>query len=268
MSTVYASGNRASLVLFHTGRGTSLAWQVNAAASSTADYVSVVDANDGSVLWRSNMVSFDQTGNGQVWEYYPSNLLGPGVGSQSAKQFPVVNGTKLAGNNAHVYKDVADDNAPVAGDEVPSSSGVTWNYPATLDGSDFFNNCDQQWKCTWDSSTAFSWQANIKQNATQVYYYINQFHDHLKASPIGFNNAAGNFEVADPGAGIGHDAVQGQVDDGANTDSGFPDQDHIVNANMSTAQDGIPPRMQMYLFPAGQLNFNAPSGERRATTRR
>jgi len=255
LTTAYANGNRASLVLFHSGRGTALAWQVNAQASSTADYVSVVDASTGKVLWRSNMVSFaDQTGHGQAWEYYDSSILPAGVGSQSLKDFPVVNGTRLFGNNAHVYKDVNDDNVPVSGDEVAASSGRTWNYSVDDTWPAFVNNCDPRWACTWDSSTAFSWQTNIKQNATQVYYYINQFHDHLKAAPIGFTPAAGNFELT------GGDAVQGQVDDGANTGSGFPDSHHTVNANMSTAQNGIPPRMQMYLFPAFELNGTAPSG--------
>jgi hypothetical protein len=260
-STVYASGNRASLVLFHEGRDTRLAWQINAQASSTGDYVSVVDASTGAVLWRANMVSFaDQTGHGLAWEYYDSNLLPSGVGSQTTKSFPVVNGTRLFGNNAHVYKDVNDDNTPAAGDEVAASSGLNWTYHVTDDTSDFFNNCDPRWACTWDSGVASSWQTNIKQNATQVYYYINQFHDHLKAAPIGFTPAAGNFELADNGPGIGGDAVQGQVDDGANTAGGFPDANHRVNANMATSQDGVPPRMQMYLFPAGFLNATGPSG--------
>ena len=67
-------------------------------------------------------------------------------------------------------------------------------------------------------------------------------HDHLKAAPIGFNRAAGNFEAVDD------DAVQAQPDDGANTAGGFPDPNHIDNANMDTPPDGIAPTMQMYLF--------------------
>ena len=262
-TTMFRNGNLASLVLFHSGRDTKLAWQVNAQASSTGDYVSVVDASSAEVLWRANMVSFaDQPGQGLAWEYYPSDLLPAGVGSQATKNFPVKDGTRLFGNNAHVYKDVKDDNTPAAGDEVKASSGLNWNYSAALDTTDsLFNNCDTHWACTWDVLTANSWLTNIKQDATQVYYYLNQFHDHLLAAPIGFNEAAGNFELVNStGHGVGHDAVQGQVDDGANTANGFPDSHHQVNANMATAQDGIPPRMQMYLFPAGQLNSGAPSG--------
>ena len=46
--------------------------------------------------------------------------------------------------------------------------------------------------------------------------------------------------------------------DGASTDNGLPDSNHVDNANMSTPPDGTPPTMQMYLqhlpgtsYPAG-----------------
>jgi hypothetical protein len=96
--------------------------------------------------------------------------------------------------------------------------------------------------CSWSSATAFSWRRNLRQDATQVYYYVSKFHDHLRAAPIGFTPAAGNFE--------GGDAVQAQIDDGADTGParGFPDESHISNANFHTTPDGQPPRMQMYLF--------------------
>ena len=82
---------------------------------------------------------------------------------------------------------------------------------------------------------------NRAQNAVQVFFFVNNFHDHLAAAPIGFNTAAGNFQ--------GDDAVQAQPDDGAGTISGiFPDPQHTDNANMSTPPDGTPPTMQMYLF--------------------
>ena len=42
--------------------------------------------------------------------------------------------------------------------------------------------------------------------------------------------------------------VLGNASDGANTDHGLPDLNHIDNANMSTPPDGMAPTMQMYLF--------------------
>ena len=79
------------------------------------------------------------------------------------------------------------------------------------------------------------------QNATQVFYYVNNFHDHLQVAPIGFTEAAGNFEG-------GRRRSTTQPIDGANTDSGLPDGNHVDNANMGTPPDGQAPTMQMYLF--------------------
>ena len=36
---------------------------------------------------------------------------------------------------------------------------------------------------------------NRAQNGTQVYFFVNTFHDHLAAAPIGFTEAAGNFQL-------------------------------------------------------------------------
>jgi hypothetical protein len=70
---------------------------------------------------------------------------------------------------------------------------------------------------------------------------VNTFHDHLAAAPIGFNEAAGNFQ--------GDDALNAEPDDGAGTISNiFPDPQHTDNANMGTPPDGQSPRMQMFLF--------------------
>jgi extracellular elastinolytic metalloproteinase len=74
---------------------------------------------------------------------------------------------------------------------------------------------------------------------------LNHYHDHLMDAPISFTDAAGNFEFGGTG---GNDMVLGNTSDGANTDHGFPDLNHVDNANMSTFPDGTPPIMQMYLF--------------------
>src|SRR5439155_5353513 len=65
---------------------------------------------------------------------------------------------------------------------------------------------------------SFSWQTNRSQNAVQVFYYVNKFHDHLLAAPIGFTEAAGNFQtVNSTGQGLGDDENQTEPLDGANT---------------------------------------------------
>lgn len=258
-AVTYRNGDEARLVLLGTGRGARLAWRTTAFVSSSEVYLSVVDAHDREVLWRANLVRSDSTGTGLAWEHYPDPDLPNGGGLQQQVPFPVAGATALSGNNAHVFPDVDDDDEPDS--EVPASSGLDWNYPATLDTVDGTNACSTAFPCSWKAGVPFSWQANLQQNATQVYHYLNAFHDHLLAPPIGFTEAAGNFQMSNPsGQGIGGDPVVANVLDGADTGktAGLPDQNHRYNANMLTLPDGQPPRMQMYLFPAIP-NFGIPS---------
>jgi extracellular elastinolytic metalloproteinase len=159
----------------------------------------------------------------------------------------------------HVYSDVNDNNAVDAGEDVPSSDAAgDFNYTFQVFGTPPFGNtinsdCTALFPCSWDSSfpsgaatfpgqtARGSWRVNRMQNGTQVFFFVNAFHDHLAAAPIGFTPAAGNFQGDDP--------VQAEPDDGAARISGiFPDPGHTNNANMSTPPDGTSPRMQMYLF--------------------
>jgi hypothetical protein len=148
--------------------------------------------------------------------------------------------TTLSGPNAHVYLDLVDDNTPTAGDEVPPSSRAAWSYPLTTFASVFTCPAPSLFPCTWDSFTASSWQANQKQAATQAFHFVNTFHDHLAAAPISFTAANGAFE--------GADAVQVEVLDGANTDSGFPDGSHFNDSRIVVAADGLAPRMELRLY--------------------
>ncbi len=145
---------------------------------------------------------------------------------------------------------------------MPASSGLDWNYVPVFDTTTASQNCSTHFYCTWDATVARSWSTNRAFFGTQLYHFLNVYHDHLLAAPIGFTEAAGNFQATNStGQGLGGDAVQGQAIDGANTDHGFPDANHLNNANMSTLPDGEPPVMQMYLQQQGVLR--APHPERR-----
>ncbi len=197
---------------------------------------------------------------------------------------------KLQGTNVHVYTDVNDDNQPDTpgqaapggscpasncdGDVEPNQVSATdqsWNYafvpnpgglfdPNTFTGEQGLDCGSAFPQCSWylhdpgvwgpPNDGWAGWSSNVRQNSTQVYWFVNNFHDWLQnTGSIGFNAASGNFQ--------GVDAVQAQTFDGAGTETrppsiggipGTPDDDHINNANMSTQADGIPPTMQMYLF--------------------
>ena len=251
--TEFKGDNQAKLAIYTSFGGPRLVWRVLADKSSTQLYDYTIDASTGEVLHRENTVEF---ATGLAWDYFPGPIPFNNSGTATSRDFTAngwlaSNATTLSGNNAHTYFDLLDDNTPAAGDEVPPSSGSNWNYTLSRFNDDsFFINCSINFPCSWDSGVANSWQANMRQNATQIFYFVNNFHDYLKNTPaIAFTEAAGNFQVTNStGQGAGGDAVQAQVLDGANTASGFPDNDHFNNANMGTRADGLPPRMQMYLM--------------------
>src|SRR5581483_6032061 len=196
----------------------------------------------GKVLYRHSLVESDSA---PVWDYYPGAANG---GTRQVHNFSTPgwlpnDSPRLAGNVAHVYTDVNDDNAAQASEEVTPSGKRSFAYPFTSFNATDGGGCSAQFVCSWDPKTPFSWQTNRAQNAVQVFYYLGKYHDHLRDAPIGFTRSAGNFEAVDG------DAVQAEVEDGSNTANGFPDANHTDNANMATPPDGTPPRMQMYLFP-------------------
>jgi len=235
-------GDSAALTLFATGRGARLAWRTLTWPSTQRLNLSVVDAVSGVVLYRQNLTT-DATGTATAWEFYPSDLL-PGGNVENPVTFPVKDGASLFGDNAWVYADVNDNNEADAGEEIAAISGTDWSKAVVLDATNASQNCTTARPCTWDSQTPFSWQTNMDQNGAQVMYYLNKFHDHLAGAPYGFTAAAGNFELADG------DPVVANTLDGADTQNGRPDINHVNNANMSTPPDGHAPLMQMYLSKA------------------
>ena len=168
----------------------------------------------------------------------------------------------LDGPNAHVFSDIDDDDVAQPGDEISRANGnadfpkdaddlIAPAAPQPDDACAFTPPPPSDWvaplattaRCSWDPTVASSWQTNREQNGVEAFYLVNEFHDHLETAPIGFDAASGNFE--------GVDKIQVNTDDGADTDGGLPDGDHIDNANMTVPPDDDPvlkPTMQMYLF--------------------
>jgi hypothetical protein len=247
----FTNGDRASLVLFQTLGGTRLAWRTIATPAKGQMYLHVIDATSGAVLYRRNLVDYL---HGDAWDNYPG---APRGGVQSPRNFTgngwlASDATTLSGNNTHVYSDVNDDNAANLSEEVPPNTNQGWNYPFVNFNDEVPdpNLCSDAFPCGWNPAQPTSWQVNRDQSGTQLFYFVNKFHDHLAAKPIGFTEAAGNFQqVNRSGQGKGGDPVQGESMDGAATaPNGGPDSNHIDNANFATPPDGVPPRMQMFLW--------------------
>ncbi len=126
--TVFADGDRASLVAFRTASGTRLAWQTLTTPGAGQMYSHVVDATTGRVVYRRNLVQND---DGDVWRYWPGSPKG---GTRQNVDF-TRNGwlprgsTRLAGNNTHVWSDVNDDNQAQATEEVgPGARSFTFPF--------------------------------------------------------------------------------------------------------------------------------------------
>jgi extracellular elastinolytic metalloproteinase len=276
-------GDTAHQMLFFTPEGVRLGW-LSVTMSSTRPTDTFVDAATGQVLYRRDLAANEVapihtkvaggSSTGLAYLYFPKAPTGGKAQdfNFTKKGWLSANTTILFGNNSHAYSDVNDDNKPNKSEEVHPTSGHAWNYrlqPFHLKGHGYAQFCDAPYPCSWNPNKPFSWKVNRAQNATQVFFFVNNFHDHLLRAPIGFTEAAGNFQrINSTGRGAGHDPVQTQTDDGANTGKGplrgLPDENHIDNANMATPVDGRAPRMQMYLQHAPFTSY--PSGDPFAPT--
>ncbi len=258
-------------VLFQTPNGTRRGWEtITMSAANPA--LTVLDSSNGQVLYRQPLQN-DETSRERprprhstatAFRYFPGANRGGKQLKADYTKLDWLSGRArlLRGNNAHAYADVNDDNKPNPSEEIKPKSPHSWAYklrPFHLKRMGMGKFCDNPWPCSWNPNKAFSWKVNRNQNTNQVFYFVNNWHDHLLKKPIGFTEAAGNFQQRNStNKGEGGDAVQAQSDDGANTDHGLPDTNHIDNANMATPPDGRRPRMQMFLqhqpgttYPAG-----------------
>jgi extracellular elastinolytic metalloproteinase len=242
----------AERVLFVTPQGSFSGWRtITMSADNPA--LSVFDAASGRLLYRRPLSSdaAPRAGSsGKAVRYFPGHRPGgqPETFRYTKRGWLGARATRLFGNNAHAYSDVNDDDAAQRREEAPPSDGHRWNYrlePFHLPAVSF---CDNPYPCSWDPDRPFSWRVNRKQIIALAFYVVNNWHDHLRGEPIGFTEAAGNFQQRNSSRrGRGGDLVHTQTDDGANTDGGLPDGAHIDNANMATPPDGMAPTMQLYL---------------------
>jgi extracellular elastinolytic metalloproteinase len=264
-SVVPGPDDSAEAVVFVADGRSHAAWETTT-MSAQSPTLAVFDAVTGQLLYRRPLAQDDHS-RGTAVEYFPGADHGgtPKHVDFTARGWLAPGAKNLSGNNSHAYSDVNDDQQPNPSEEVSPLRNGTWNYPLTpfhLKGVRF---CDNPYPCTWDPDKPFSWQVNRKQNTTQVFFFVNAWHDHLMQAPIGFTEAAGNFQVKnDSHLGRGQDAVDTQTEDGASTDHGLPDPGHIDNANMATPPDGKSPRMQMYL--QHQPGTSYPNGDPFAPT--
>jgi subtilisin-like proprotein convertase family protein len=252
-TTTFPNGDRASLVTVADPDGDHLAWSMTVEGPKPYLYEMVVDAASGTVLTRHSLTDF--AFSAQVVGHHPgaSGTASDGVSGGTATSYTMPSGwfesstpSRLAGPNAHAYADRTAPDGISSDSETPPSSGTDFIYPVTAvspaSGSIHCSTYATSAPCTWNGSAAGSAAINVNQATTQVFFYVNRFHDWLAQDPIGFTPASFNFQDTDP--------VNVETDDY----SGFN------NANMSTPTDGAPGRMQMYLFSSPSSGYPAVNG--------
>ncbi|MFY9914853.1 MAG: M36 family metallopeptidase, partial [Nocardioidaceae bacterium] len=224
--SLWSNGDRVAPVWFVTPSGVRLGWSTYTQSGDGLTYAHVVDARTGAVLYRRDLVSNDR-GDGRVYDYYPGAARG---GKAKVVNFIkkgwVLKGAKwLHGANVSAWADVNDDNLVQKREKTPVPGNK--KHPQ-FKLRTFHSNklCSKQFVCTWNPNKAGSWRVNKKADVTNAFYLANTFHDYLEKAPIGFTARAGNFENADG------DPVLLNALDGASTDHGLPDANHIDNANM------------------------------------
>ena len=280
--TAFADGSSARLVIYTAGSGERLAWQVELNADSQHYFEYEIDASSGKLLARHNLVASENARtydlwpnaqtfgpyNGGVAQLRPLKRLGGNDAWRYDTTAPPYNlgGQTLGGNQAFLILDINDDEGASGVFVTPSDGGPNWDFPQQYVNPGPPVHCPPGGRCTWDPAGPFqNFLVNGAQGGVQAYWFTNEMHDHLLAPPIGFTEASGNFELVNAsGQGLANDDVFLQGLDGANTSVGYPDANHLNNANMLTLKDGISPIMQMYLFsqfPPGAPGQGDPANE-------
>jgi hypothetical protein len=237
-----------SLVYFPMALGAlRLAWDVTLVdAASTNMYRTLVDALDGTVLFRENLTRYAHVlAHGAVYTSdsprpnTPAGTAAPGCVARVDADF---NGlqffphadphadwwagaarTTTTSNNVEAFEDRDGNNA--GGFQPAAGAGEDFSFPISLGG----DQCPNMDPSTYQSAAI----ANL-------FYWNNRIHDIYYR--FGFDEASGNFQQNNFGlGGAGGDRVQADAQD--NRDGKTPS---LCNSNFSTPADGTPPRMQMF----------------------
>ena len=195
-TTLFSGNSRASLKLFNLGRGkTILAWQITYAPVDALNINAVVDARTGRLLKRFNNVSMIKA---NVWDTYPGATVGGTVHSvdlsqwvddfdttglfSSKNNFVVL--ARLLNSDPTDFHFFTPQTLPVQGDSLaterdPFFGGPLFGCPAV--------------GCSWAPGPN-GWKRNMDQSAVQLFYFANEYIDHLASKPIDFQfNSAGGL---------------------------------------------------------------------------
>ena len=225
--TRFSNGDTARLTLFNDGATTRLAWRLELTGEHDHVYEIVVDAASGRVLKRRSLTEF---ATARVYTNHP------GAANGGTRR-----GVTLDPRLAEL---VDDSSAATTRTPTPTPTHRTTRQPqrvgsspgdaeiapelrdARLEPPDHAVRPGRAARPPAAPGTRpapSTRVANRNQAATQLFYFVNTFHDHLAAAPIGFTHAARNFELNDAdGANVGGrggDPVMAETDNYLNPDA-------------------------------------------------
>jgi len=216
-----------------------LCWEVQLTSRKRGEmFVLLVDTETGEVLVRQGLTEYYSNATYQVYTsdspspFSPAwptlNYSQPAEVSRSSVTLPALSedasplgwiadgDNTTLGNNVDAHLDKDADDIPDVGSRPAGAPFRVFDFPLDL----------SQEPVTYTNAAV-----------VQLFYWCNWMHD--KLYQLGFTEAARNFQTSNfSRGGLENDAVQADAQDG----SGFN------NANMSVPADGLPPRMQMYLW--------------------
>ena len=217
-----------------------LAYRVFLDIDAERYYEILVDATDGSLLFRHNL--YVRGAQGTVWRQSPI------VGSRQLVTFPPsddplqtpdpwlstsANGASntgwvTSGNNTDTYLDATGDDQPDSTSSSCMQNGRA--YSATEDFTFPFG----------DGTVGLDPRGYQCAAVANLFYFVNLAHDFYYS--LGFTESAGNLQTDNYGrGGVGHDAVLAEAQFGGFTD----------NSDFSPTPEGTPPHLRMGLYTLG-----------------
>jgi hypothetical protein len=238
-----AGDSKAWLIYFPLKPGVArLAWATEIWGNPEA-YLILVDAEDGTVLFRKNLTNYQsQTATYSIYKndspapLSPTNAL-PSAGTQ-APSISRTTETLIGNESPNTFNNLGwmtdgtnktEGNNVVAGPDRDGTQGV--DAPVT-------GNPNRVFSFEYNPQTEQPLTSNYQNGeATDVFYWTNIYHDRLYL--LGFTEAAFNFQNDNfERGGVAGDRIIAEIQDSSGTN----------NANFSTPPDGEPGRMQMYIF--------------------
>ncbi|HEX7184925.1 MAG TPA: M36 family metallopeptidase [Thermoanaerobaculia bacterium] len=252
-----------------------LAWEVYAMTSSNEVWYLHVDAVDGSLLNKHNLVNelnryrvYPSTSESPISTESPTNRgheLVNERGDAVASPIGWVSGTTTTGNNVVAVEDRDDTDT---GGFQPTGVGLPGSLVFDFAHSDSRNTCEQPTPLSniasnpatldaCDPHQPLNHNSNLEASIVNLFYWNNVIHDVMVH--YGFTEGAGNFQQTNftaEGTFRDFDAVFAQAQDGSGTN----------NANFFTPPDDgitpilLPPAMQMFEWsPPAVVRVNLPA---------